>query len=127
MGSRQRLGEISITRYSAHSGILCGTEVIFRSTMSKVRSAPLVLPLLPHRFPLALVKFDTATGEPARDANRLLHPCLADEVGEAIGRIGKDAENAGSEFEGYSDPEQSERISCAKCSGAATPGTAPAI
>ena len=29
---------------------------------------------LAHRFPLALVRFDAATGEPARDARRLLHP-----------------------------------------------------
>ena len=75
----------------------------------KVGAVGRVPSFLAHRFPLALVKFDTATGEPARDANNFCIRCLANEVGEAIGRIGKDAENAGSEFEGYSDPEQSER------------------
>src|SRR5207253_1997333 len=41
---------------------------------------------LAHRFPAAIVKFDTARGEPLRDANGLCIRCAPDEVGEAIGR-----------------------------------------
>ncbi len=70
----------------------------------KVGAIGRVPPFLSHRFPLALVKTDTATGEPARTANGLCVRCSADEVGEAIGKI-----QSGAEFEGYTDAAQSEK------------------
>jgi fatty-acyl-CoA synthase len=70
----------------------------------KVGAIGRVPPFLNHRFPLALVKIDPTTGEPARDANGLCLRCAADEVGEAIGKI-----QPGAEFEGYTDAAQSEK------------------
>ena len=75
----------------------------------KVGAIGRVPSFLTHRFPLALVKFDAAAGEPARDENNFCIRCLINEVGEAIGRIGEDAGSVGGEFEGYSDSEQSEK------------------
>jgi fatty-acyl-CoA synthase len=59
---------------------------------------------LAHRFPLALVQFDPATGEPMHDANGRGIRSKADEIGEALGRIG-----AGGEFEGYTSAAETER------------------
>ena len=53
----------------------------------KVGAIGRVPPFLTHRFPLALVKFDAGTGEPARDADGRCIRCATDETGEAIGRI----------------------------------------
>ena len=75
----------------------------------KVGAIGRVPPFLTHRFPLALVKFDAVTGEPTRDENNFCIGCLTNEVGEAIGRISEDAGYRGGEFEGYSNPEQSEK------------------
>jgi fatty-acyl-CoA synthase len=61
---------------------------------------------LAHRFPLALVKFDHATGAPLRDAAGFCIRCAPGEAGEAIGRI-----EAGAAFEGYtSAPETARKI-----------------
>jgi fatty-acyl-CoA synthase len=68
----------------------------------KVGAIGRVPPFLSHRFPLALVKVDAATGEPTRNVNGLCLRCAADEVGEAIGKI-----QSGAEFEGYTDAAQS--------------------
>ncbi len=57
-------------------------------------------PFLTHRFPVALVKFDIETGEPARGPDGFCLRCAPDEPGEAIGKI---AAGAG-RFEGYTDP-----------------------
>ena len=59
---------------------------------------------LGHRFPLALVRFDHTTGQPARNAEGFCIRCAADEPGEAIGRIGD-----GASFEGYTSKAESER------------------
>ena len=62
-------------------------------------------PFLAHRLPVAVVRFDTTTGLPVRDAAGRCLRCEPDEAGEAIGQI------LGSEgvsrFEGYTDPEAS--------------------
>jgi fatty-acyl-CoA synthase len=63
---------------------------------------------LAHRFPLALVRFDEASGELARDADGLCIRCRTDEPGEAIGRIGG-ADQSGGAFEGYTSERDSER------------------
>ena len=68
-----------------------------------------VPPFLAHRFPLALVQFDPERGAPARDADGFCMRCATGEVGEAIGRIGNDAANAGGRFEGYTSAADSEQ------------------
>ena len=62
-------------------------------------------PFLTHRFPVALVKFDVETGEPARGPDGFCIRIAPDEPGEAIGKI---AAGAG-RFEGYTDPEASSK------------------
>jgi len=77
----------------------------------KVGAIGRVPPFLKHRFPLALVKFDDATGAPARDSDGRCVRCAIGETGEAIGKIksGKDASDAGGAFEGYSSAAETER------------------
>jgi fatty-acyl-CoA synthase len=64
---------------------------------------------LGHRFPLALVRFDHATGQPVRDADGFCIRCATGEPGEAIGRIGDGAAKAGGAFEGYTNTAESVR------------------
>ena len=64
---------------------------------------------LAHRFPAAIVKFDSDTGEAARDAQGLCLRCARNEVGEAIGRISGDASKEAARFEGYTDSAESEK------------------
>jgi len=64
---------------------------------------------LTHRFPLTLVRFDRATGAPARDANGFCIRCSANEAGEAIGRIGDGAAPSAGAFEGYTSEQESAR------------------
>jgi fatty-acyl-CoA synthase len=63
-----------------------------------------VPPFLNHRFPIALVKCDLATGEPLRDRNGFCLACGPDEPGEAIGKI---LDTGESQFDGYTDPAAS--------------------
>jgi len=63
---------------------------------------------LAHRFPLALVKFDHATGAPVRDAAGSCIRCAPGEAGEAIGRIDTSAQ-AGAAFEGYTSAQETAR------------------
>ncbi len=70
----------------------------------KVGAIGRVPSFLGHRFPLALVRFDHATGQPARGTDGFCIRCTADEPGEAIGRIGN-----GAAFEGYTNKAESER------------------
>jgi len=58
---------------------------------------------LAHRAPAALVRHDDETGAPLRDSRGLCVPCVANEPGEAIGPIDRDASNIGNWFEGYTD------------------------
>jgi fatty-acyl-CoA synthase len=64
---------------------------------------------LAHRFPLALVKFDHATGEPARDAEGFCIRSAPGESGEAIGRISDGAAQSGAAFEGYTSERETAR------------------
>ena len=64
---------------------------------------------LAHRFPLALVRFDSAAGEPLRDEQGFCVRCAKNEVGEAIGRIPSGSSHPGSRFEGYTSDAESER------------------
>ncbi len=74
----------------------------------KVGAIGRVPSFLAHRFPLALVRFDETSQEPARDADGLCIRCLTDEPGEAIGRIGG-GEQSGGTFEGYTSKRDTER------------------
>jgi fatty-acyl-CoA synthase len=75
----------------------------------KVGAIGRVPSFLAHRFPLALVRSDAVTNEPARDASGLCIRCVTGEVGEAIGRIHDGAAHAAAEFEGYTDAAASQK------------------
>jgi len=66
-------------------------------------------PFLAHRFPVALVRFDIDAGEVVRDTDGFCLRCAADEVGEAIGKLPASVGETGGSFEGYTDPQASER------------------
>ncbi len=68
-----------------------------------------VPPFLSHRFPAALVKFDSERGEPLRDGEGCCIACAPNETGEAKGRIENDDAGSGGGFEGYSNEADSER------------------
>jgi fatty-acyl-CoA synthase len=73
----------------------------------KVGAIGRVPSFLAHRFPAAIVRFDTERGEPVRDADGFCIRCAADEVGEAIGKI--EPRTPGGRFDGYTDAEASEK------------------
>jgi fatty-acyl-CoA synthase len=64
-------------------------------------------PFLAHRMPVTLVGFDSACGEPLRDARGLCVPCSPNEPGEALGQVSDAHGRASGRFEGYADPEAS--------------------
>jgi fatty-acyl-CoA synthase len=64
---------------------------------------------LAHRFPVAVIKVDVATGDPLRNTDGFCLRCATDEVGEAIGAIGSDDSGPGGRFEGYTDKQASAR------------------
>ena len=63
---------------------------------------------LSHRYPVALVRCDPATGASVRDAQGRCIRCAPGEAGEAIGRIAASG-GGGAQFEGYADAEASSR------------------
>ena len=63
---------------------------------------------LAHRFPVALIRCDAESGAPLRDERGLCIACGPDEAGEALGRIGGDADRNGRPFEGYTDAAASD-------------------
>jgi len=60
--------------------------------------------LLERRFPVRIVKLDSAREAPVRDARGLCILCGPDEVGETIGQIVNDPLMPTNRFEGYADP-----------------------
>ncbi|HSY55277.1 MAG TPA: long-chain-acyl-CoA synthetase [Bradyrhizobium sp.] len=74
----------------------------------KVGAIGRIPPLLAHRFPAAIVRVDAEFGAPVRNADGLCVACGDNEVGEAIGRIGR-AEDAGGRFEGYTNAAETEK------------------
>jgi fatty-acyl-CoA synthase len=64
---------------------------------------------LRHRFSPALVRIDAESGAPLRDANGFCLRSIANEPGEAIGRLTDAPSAIGSRFEGYTDRAASER------------------
>ena len=66
-------------------------------------------PYLKHRFSTLLVATDIETGVPLRNENGLCVPCMANEVGEALGKIVNDSSSLGTRFEGYTSTEDSKK------------------
>jgi fatty-acyl-CoA synthase len=66
-------------------------------------------PFLSHRMPVALVRFDEASGAPLRDERGLCVSCAVNETGEAIGEISNPSGKQGGRFEGYADAAASEK------------------
>ena len=75
----------------------------------RVGSIGRIPPFLSHRYPVALVQSDPATGMPVRNPEGRCVPCQPGEPGEAIGRIAAGAGSGGTRFEGYADAEASSR------------------
>ncbi|MBW4052285.1 MAG: long-chain-acyl-CoA synthetase [Proteobacteria bacterium] len=75
----------------------------------RVGSIGRIPPFLSHRYPVALVRSDPASETPLRDAQGRCIRCEPEETGEAIGRIAKAESGAGADFEGYADPEATQR------------------
>ena len=72
----------------------------------KIGTIGRVPPYLALRDPIALVRFDHDSQMPFRNASGFCERCADSEVGEALGRIGKDP---GARFEGYSEDIETER------------------
>jgi fatty-acyl-CoA synthase len=68
-----------------------------------------VPPFLAHRFPAAIVRFDTEAERPVRGPDGLCIACARGEVGEALGRIAATDTDAANRFEGYTDAGESAR------------------
>jgi fatty-acyl-CoA synthase len=64
---------------------------------------------LGHRSNLALVKFDFEAGLPMRNQEGFCVRCKSNEIGEAIGKIPENGSNPNARFEGYADPQASEK------------------
>ncbi|HEX5206442.1 MAG TPA: long-chain-acyl-CoA synthetase [Steroidobacteraceae bacterium] len=75
----------------------------------RVGSIGRIPPFLSHRYPVALVRSDPASGAPVRDAEGRCIPCQPGEPGEAIGQIALAAGSPGARFEGYADAEATRR------------------
>ncbi len=65
-------------------------------------------PVLAHRFPASIVKIDADSSSPVRSVAGLCIACAPGEIGEAVGRI-SDGDRDGRPFEGYTDPEETEK------------------
>jgi fatty-acyl-CoA synthase len=75
----------------------------------KIGAVGRVPPFLASRLPLALVKFDAAAGEPARDGGGFCTRCAINETGEAIAKIPQDASQSAGVFEGYTERKDTEQ------------------
>ncbi len=64
---------------------------------------------LAGRFPVKVVKFDVEAQQPVRDAQGFCIECAADEPGEVIGKIIKDAEKPSARFEGYATQAETDK------------------
>ncbi len=68
-----------------------------------------VPPFLAERFGVALIRVDPESGLVQRDAVGRCIPCAADEIGEAIGRTQSASVVPARCFDGYTDPQASDR------------------
>jgi fatty-acyl-CoA synthase len=102
---QQRFGIPRILEfYAATEGI-----VSLYNTDSKPGAIGRIPSFLAHRFSVALIRCDPATGEPLRDATGLCIACLPDEPGEAIGRLPNMDGLTAQPFDGYTDAAASTR------------------
>jgi fatty-acyl-CoA synthase len=90
--------------YAATEGI-----VSLYNVEGKAGSIGRIPPFLAHRFPVAIIRCDPATGEPFRDAAGLCTSCFPDEPGEAIGQLPNSDAAAARYFDGYTDSGASSR------------------
>ena len=75
----------------------------------KVGAIGRIPPVLAHRFPAALVRFDVEGVEPVRGDDGFCRRVGVNEVGEAIGEIRSDPTSPSGTFEGYTSATESER------------------
>ncbi len=75
----------------------------------KIGAVGRVPSFMAHRSPAALVRHDTETGEPFRNATGFCEPVVQGEAGELIGRLTSDPAQAAQRFEGYTSAAESER------------------
>ncbi len=68
-----------------------------------------------HRFPTALVRFDVETEQPVRNAQGFCIPCAPNEIGEAIGKIVNDRQQAGQSLRRLCRPEGNREEDPAQC------------
>lgn len=102
---QQRFGIPRILEfYAATEGI-----VSLYNTDGKPGAIGRIPSFLAHRFPVALILCDPATGEPRRDDTGLCIACSPDEAGEAIGQLPDSDALAARHFDGYTDAAASER------------------
>lgn len=66
-------------------------------------------PFLPQRSQVVLVRFDVELGMPLRGDDGFCIPCAANEIGETLGRLDSGRAERGGSFEGYTDPEATQR------------------
>jgi fatty-acyl-CoA synthase len=64
---------------------------------------------LAHRFPIKVVRFDAERQQPLRNTAGFCIECKADEPGEVIGKIVRDASRPGARFEGYASAADTSR------------------
>jgi fatty-acyl-CoA synthase len=82
-------------------------NVSFVNFDGKVGAVGKIPPIVANKFDhIAFVKFDVETETPVRGHDGFCVPCDDDEAGEAIGRIGDEARGR---FEGYNDPEATQK------------------
>lgn len=66
-------------------------------------------PFLANRLPVALLRFDVGKTEPWRNADGFCERCAANEIGEAVGLMPAAGGERTGRFEGYADPQASDR------------------
>jgi fatty-acyl-CoA synthase len=64
---------------------------------------------LGHRHAVALLKFDIEKGEPVRTGEGFCIQCAVNEIGEAVGKISSATSDVGSNFEGYTTKDATEK------------------
>ena len=97
-----RLGPVRILEFYASTE---GNVWLYNveGKIGSIGRAPAYLTL---RNPIALARFDQDSQMPARGADGFCERCADDEIGEALGRIDEDP---GAQFEGYSEPIETEK------------------
>ena len=101
-GFLNRFGPIRILEFYASTE----GNVSLYNVEGRIGSIGRVPPYLTLRDPIALVRVDPDQQAPARGADGFCERCAADEIGEALGRIG---DEPGARFEGYSQRAETEK------------------